>query len=92
MASVRAGIQDDPVAGLGDPSLGGDPGGGQDEVSHELPVLGRQGVVRGDVLERDEEHVHRCPGIDVLEGDATLIAQHELGRDVAIPDLAEHAI
>ena len=92
LPGVGSGVEDDPVAGLGDASLGSDPGGGEDEVSHELPVLGRQGVVREDVLKGHEEHVHRCLGIDVLEGNASLIAHHELGGDMAVPDLAEHAI
>src|SRR5262249_21036242 len=51
-----------------------------------------EGVVRRDVLERDEKDVHRCLGVDVLEGNAPLIAHHELGGDVAVPDLAKHAI
>ena len=92
LPGVGSGVEDDPVAGLGDASLGSDPGGGEDEVSHELPVLGRQGVVREDVLKGHEKHVHRCLGIDVLEGNASLIAHHKLGGDMAVPDLAEHAI
>ena len=92
LPGVGSSVENDPVAGLGDASLGSDPRGGEDEVSHELPVLGRQGVVRGDVLEGHEEQVHRCLGIDVLEGNASFIAHHELGGDVAVPDLAEHAI
>jgi len=44
------------------------------------------------VLKGHEKHVHRCLGIDVLEGNASLIAHHKLGGDMAVPDLAEHAI
>ena len=50
-------------------------------MAHELPVLGGEGGVGRDVLEGDEEHMHRCLGVDVLQGDAPLVTHHEPGGD-----------
>src|SRR5690242_20202920 len=92
LAGIRAGVHQQPVPGLRDASLRRHPGRRQGQVAHQLPVLGGHRVIRRDVLEGNEEHVHRCLGIDVLEGDAPVISHHELRGDLPIPDLAEHAV
>src|SRR4051812_24082237 len=74
------------------PPLLGDLGGGDEEVAHLLAVLQREVVDAGDVLERDEEHVHRRHRPDVLEAEAHLIAVDDLGRNLAVPDLAEQTV
>src|SRR5215831_8467145 len=92
LTGVGAAVHQEAVAGVSDASFGGDARRGEHEVADQLPVLGGHRVVGGDVLERDEEDVHRGLRADVVEGHATVIPHHELRGDLPIPDLAEHAV
>ena len=43
----------------------------------------------GDELLRDDEHVHRGLGINVVDGDAEIVLMREQGRDFAVNDFLE---
>ena len=53
-----------------------------EELADERLVLGREVVHRRDVLARDDEHVRRRLGLDVLERDGVRVLVDDLRRDL----------
>jgi hypothetical protein len=52
----------------------------------------RQVVERGDVLFRDEQHVQRRLGVDVLEYQQVVVFEDDLGGNLPRNDSAEEAV
>src|SRR5215472_14137681 len=73
LAGVWPAVHQQAIAGVGDSPLGSHLRRREDEVSYELPVLGGDRIVGGDVLERNEEHVHRSLRADVVESHAAVV-------------------
>lgn len=88
-AAVRAVVDDDPVAGLGEAGIAGKFGGGKQQVAEQGGVSwGGQGQ-SWDWLARHDEDVQRGLGRDVVERHAVLIFVNERRRDVLVTDFLE---
>jgi RNA polymerase sigma-70 factor (sigma-E family) len=76
LACIGAGVEDDPVAVLGD-TLRDCNLMSVRRHSSQQAVLGRGEFSQiGVVHPRDNEHVYRCLRIDIAEGDRALVARH----------------
>ena len=91
LATVGAGIDDQPVAIFKPLRLGYFARGGQKMAQHCGIVRGGVGV-RGEVTFGNDQHVHWGLGVDVGEGEHLLILVQPLYGDGSGGDLAEQAI
>src|SRR5439155_3924362 len=81
-----------PAAVLGDTVGWGEAVGGVEQIAQEVTVAMAEVGGVGDVLDRHDQHMRRCLGVDVAEGNGPLGAQHDVAGDVAGDDLAEQTI
>jgi len=92
LAAVISGVDDRPVAGLGDALTARDLGRQEERLTEEIPCL-RLGRVEGrDVLPRDDQDVERSLWADVPEREQALPLVNERGRDRARRDSAEETV
>lgn len=62
------------------------------EVANRRLVAFLQVVDRGHMLVRHDEHMDRCPRLDVVEGRYLLVSVDDAGWDGAADDAAEEAV
>ena len=91
LAAVAPVVDHEPVA-VFEPELLREGGGGEEEVTKDRLVGGRGLADARDELLRDDEHVHRCLRVDVVDGNAVLVFVRQLGRDLAVDDLLEDGL
>lgn len=64
----------------------------QHEVTKERLVFSCGITKARNRFARDQQHMHRCSGIDVLERDALVIFINNAGRDLACDDFFEEGL
>ncbi len=60
--------------------------------AHKLAVRWLQVVECRDVFARDDEHVRRCLGIDVIERQHGVALVDQVARNLSVANLAEEAV
>lgn len=92
LPGTGAGVEDDPVTGVGDLLVGGDVPGLAQYVCGDLRFGGGEGGRVAVVDARDDEDVGGGLGVDVAEGYGRLGLADDGCRDVSRDDLAEQAV
>ncbi len=75
-----------------EPLLPGHPGGHQQQVAQQGLMLPTGVAEMGDRLAGDHQHMHRCLGIHVPEGQAEVVGVHLLAGNLAAQDAAENGV
>src|SRR6266545_5841434 len=65
---------------------------GADQAGQQGGVVVGDHLEAGEVLGRDDQDVGRCLGVDVAEGDHPVAVEDDVGRQLALGDLAEQAV
>src|SRR5260370_41907587 len=89
---LRAGIEDDPVAGIRDALGDGDIMSVPDHLGQQTVPRSRQLAQVGVMGARDNEYVYRCLRIDVTECDGPGAAGHYGRGNIGCGDATEQAI
>ena len=84
-------IENGPVAALSVSALARDGGGAACHLANQRVMVGAGVVQRSDVLLWNNEHVHWCLRVDVLDGDHPVIFVDELRRNLMRRDSAKQA-
>jgi len=92
LPAVGVAVDHQAIAGVGHSQLPGQPGRGGDQVAHDAGLPVAELVQRSDVLLGDKQDVGGRLRIDVVKGQAQVVLVDDLGRDLAVADLAEKAI
>lgn len=90
LTGIGAGISDQPEPAPVDGLLLRDPGGHPADPADQLPILFGNLRQSGDMLLRDDQDMHRRPGINIPEGQDFFIFIDDLRRNVLIYNFAEN--
>ena len=82
-------IDDEAISCFFELALAGNPLGGDEEMSEEGMILGRNGAVAGMMFFRDEKDVDGGLGGEITEGEDVIILVEDIGRDFAVDDAFE---
>ena len=88
-STIGAIIDDKAIACFVELALAGNALGGDEEMSEEGMILGRNGAVAGVMLFRDEKNVNGGLGGEITEGEDVIILVKYIGRDLAVDDAFE---
>jgi len=88
-STIRAVIYDEAVSCFFELALAGNALGGDEEMSEEGMILGRNGAVAGMMFFRDEKDVDGGLGGEITEGEDVIILVEDIGRDFAVDDAFE---
>ena len=88
-STIGAIIDDEAIAGFFELALAGNALGGDEEMSEEGMILGRNGAVAGVMFFRDEKNVNGGLGGEITEGEDVIILVEDIGRDLAVDDAFE---
>ena len=91
-AAVATVVDHEPVAGLGDAEFFCERSGGEEEVAKGGLVGSRGFADARDELLRDDEYVHRCLRMDVVNGDTEIVLVRELGGNLAVDNFLEESL
>jgi len=89
-STIGAIIDDEAIACFVKLALAGDALGGDEEMSEEWMILGRNGAVAGVMFFRDEKDVDRSLGGVITEGEDVIILVKDIGRNLAVDDAFEN--
>lgn len=89
--AISAVVDHEPVAGFGDAEFFRNGSGGEQKVAERGLVGGRGFADAGDKFLRDDEHMHRCLRVDIVDGDAEVVLVRELGGNLAVDDFLEES-
>ena len=90
LTGIGAGINDQPEPAPVDRLLPCEPGSRPADPADQLPVLFDHLRQAGDMLLRDDQYMHRGPGINIPEGQNLIIFIDDLRRNVLIYNFAEN--
>ena len=88
-STIGAIIDDEAIAGFFELALAGNALGGDEEMSEEGMILGRNGAVAGVMFFRDEKDVDGGLGGEITEGEDVIILVKNIGRNLAVDDAFE---
>ena len=88
-STIGAIIDDEAIACFFELALAGNALGGDEEMSEEGMILGRNGAVAGVMFFRDEKDVNGGLGGEITEGEDVIILVEDIGRDLAVDDAFE---
>ena len=88
-STIGAIIDDEAIAGFFELALAGNALGGDEEMSEEGMILGRNGAVAGVMFFRDEKNVNGGLGGEITEGEDVIILVEDIGRNLAVDDAFE---
>ena len=88
-STIGAIIDDEAIAGFFELALAGNALGGDEEMSEEGMILGRNGAVAGVMFFRDEKNVNGGLGGEITEGEDVIILVKNIGRNLAVDDAFE---
>ena len=88
-STIGAIIDDEAIACFVELALTGNALGGDEEMSEEGMILGRNGAVAGVMFFRDEKNVNGGLGGEITEGEDVIILVEDIGRDLAVDDAFE---
>ena len=88
-STIGAIIDDEAIAGFFELALAGNALGGDEEMSEEGMILGRNGAVAGVMFFRDEKNVNGGLGGKITEGEDVIILVKNIGRNLAVDDAFE---
>ena len=88
-STIGAIIDDEAIAGFFELALAGNALGGDEEMSEEGMILGRNGAVAGVMFFRDEKDVDGGLGGEITEGEDVIILVKNIGRNLAVDDALE---
>ena len=88
-STIGAIIDDEAIAGFVELALAGNALGGDEEMSEEGMILGRNGAVAGVMFFRDEKDVNGGLGGEITEGEDVIILVKNIGRNLAVDDAFE---
>jgi len=88
-STIGAIIDDEAIACFFELALAGNALGGDEEMSEEGMILGRNGAVAGVMFFRDEKDVDGGLGGEITEGEDVIVLVEDIGRDLAVDDAFE---
>ena len=88
-STIGAIIDDEAIACFFELALAGNALGGDEEMSEEGMILGRNGAVAGVMFFRDEKDVDGGLGGEITEGEDVIILVKNIGRNLAVDDAFE---
>ena len=88
-STIGAIIDDETIACFVELALASDALGGDEEMSEEGMILGRNGAVAGVMFFRDEKDVDGGVGGEITEGEDVIILVKNIGRNLAVDDAFE---
>ena len=88
-AAIGAIIDDEAITGFFELALAGDPLGGDEEMSEEGMILGRDGTVAGVMFFWNDKNVDGGLGGEITEGEDVIILVENIGGEFAVDDPLE---
>ena len=88
-AAIGAIIDDEAITGFFELALAGDPLGGDEEMSEEGMILGRDGTVAGVMFFWNDKNVDGCLGGEITKGEDVIIFVENIGGEFAVDDPLE---
>ena len=88
-AAIGAIIDDEAITGFFELALAGDPLGGDEEMSEEGMILGRDGTVAGVMFFWNDKNVDGGLGGEITEGEDVIILVENIGGEFAVDDALE---
>lgn len=92
LAGVGAIVDDDPISAGHEAGLLGLLVDDVEDVAEKIGVVFGEVANRSDMLLRDDQEMHRGPGVDILEGFDPIVLIQGLARDLAGGEAAKKAI
>ncbi len=88
-AAIRAVINDEAVAGFFELALTGNPLSGDEEMSEEGMILGRDGAVAGVMFFWNDKNMNGGLGSEITKGENVIILVEDIGGELAVDDAFE---
>ena len=88
-AAIGAIIDDEAITGFFELALASDPLGGDEEMSEEGMILGRDGTVAGVMFFWNDKNVDGGLGGEITEGEDLIILVENIGGEFAVDDALE---
>lgn len=88
-AAIRAIIDDESIAGFVELALTGNPLGGDEEMSEEGMILGRDGAVAGVMFFWNNKNMDGGLGGEITKGEDVIILVENIGGELAVDDAFE---